>query len=139
VYFFPVSVLNALKRGVAEKLLAVRLANMPRLSGGAVKNTTPYPEKTLTFTGNVLNEKAKVFCRRHGVEQIEPAAESGRDLHDACVMTTKYCLRKELDLCPVKSGEADTAEPLLLEDDEGHLLRAEFRCGRCGMEIYLVK
>ena len=139
IYFFPVSVLNALKRGTVEKLLAVRLENQPRLSGGIVKNNVPYPEKLLTFTGNVLNEKAKAFYRRHGVEQIEPAAESGRDLHDECVMVTKYCLRKQLDLCPVKSGESDAAEPLLLEDDEGHLLRAEFRCGRCGMELFLIE
>jgi putative protease len=139
VYFFPVSVLNTLKRGAAEKLLTVRLANTPRPSGGVKKNSEPYPTKTLTFTGNVLNEKAKAFYHRHGVEQIEPAAESGRDLHEECVMTTKYCLRKQLGLCPVNSGQADAAEPLLLEDEEGRLLRAEFRCGRCGMEIYLIK
>lgn len=139
MYFFPVSVLNALKRGVAEQLLAARLDNRPQPQGGAVKNNVPHPETMLTFTGNVLNEKAKAFYQRHGVEQIEQAAESGRDLHDACVMTTKYCLRKQLDLCPVQSGETDDAEPLLLEDDEGHLLRAEFRCGRCGMEIFWVK
>ena len=139
VYFFPVSTLNALKRGVVEKLLAVRLANTPRPSGGVKKNSEPYPTKTLTFTGNVLNEKAKAFYRRHGVEQVEPAAESGRNLHDECIMITKYCLRKQLDLCPKDAGDVDAAEPLLLEDDEGHLLRAEFRCGQCGMEIYWIK
>jgi putative protease len=139
VYFFPVSVLNALKRGVAEKLLAVRLANSPRPSGGAAKNSEPYPEKTLTLTGNVLNEKAKAFYRRHGVERIEPAAESGRTLQDACVMVTKYCLRKQLRLCPKDATDVESAEPLLLEDEEGHLLRAEFRCGACGMEIYWIK
>lgn len=139
MYFFPASVLNALRRGVVEKLLETRLQNRPRPNGAVIRNDVPYPEKTLTFTGNVLNEKAKAFYRRHGVEKIEPAAESGRNLDDECVMVTKYCLRKQLSLCPKDANDIDTAEPLLLEDDEGHLLRAEFRCGRCGMEIYLVK
>ena len=139
VYFFPVSVLNALKRGLAEKLLNVRLANKPQSSGGVIKNTTPYPDKSLAFTGNILNEKAKAFYHRHGVEQIEPAAESGRNLHDECVMVTKYCLRKKLGLCPQDADDIDNAAPLLLEDDRGHLLRAEFHCGHCGMEIFLIK
>jgi putative protease len=139
IYFFPVSVLNTLKRGVAEELLNVRLANYPQSSCGQVKTEEPYPEKTLNFTGNVLNEKAQTFYRRHGVEQIEPAAEKGRNLQHECVMVTKYCLRKQLGLCPQDADDVDVAEPLLLEDDEGHLLRAEFCCGRCGMEIYLVK
>ena len=28
---------------------------------------------------------------------------------------------------------------LLLEDADGHVLRAEFRCGSCGMEIYWIR
>ena len=45
-----------------------------------MKNDAPYPEKHLTYLGNVLNAKARAFYRRHGVETIEPAAESGVDL-----------------------------------------------------------
>ncbi|MCI0498312.1 MAG: U32 family peptidase [Planctomycetales bacterium] len=136
-YFFPVSVLNGLKRGVVEALMTSREKNRPRLAGGIVKNDAPYPGRHLTFRGNVLNEKARLFYARHGVESIEPAAESGRDLHDAVVMTTKYCLRKQLNQCP-QDGQAEGPEPLLLEDEDGNLLRAEFRCGRCGMDLYWI-
>jgi len=140
LYFFPVSVLNALKRGLVEKMLEVRERNRPKLSGGgAVRNDVPYPEKTLSYRGHVLNEKARAFYQRHGVESIEPAAEAGQaDLYDQIVMTTSYCLRRQLGICPAGS-EDGIAEPLLLEDADGHVLRAEFRCGKCGMEIYWIR
>ncbi|MCE5185203.1 MAG: U32 family peptidase [Planctomycetaceae bacterium] len=139
MYFFPVSTLNALKRGLVDKMTEVRELNLPRLTGqGAVRNEIPYPEKSITYRGHVLNEKARAFFGRHGVEHIEPAAESGMDLSDQVVMTTSYCLRRQLGICPAGSEDA-IAEPLLLEDAEGHLLRAEFTCGRCGMEIVWIR
>jgi hypothetical protein len=53
----------------------------------------------------VLNQKAASFYRRHGVLDIEPAAESGLDLTGHTVMTTRYCLKYELGLCPRESTE----------------------------------
>ncbi len=96
---------------------------------------SPYPEKHLTYLGNALNEKASAFYRRHGVESIAPAAESGLDLSGQIVMTTKYCLRKELGLCRREGSEP--AEPLILEDEDGRQFELRFRCGSCGMEILL--
>lgn len=139
IYFFPVSVLNALKRGLVEKMIEVRKQNRPLLeTKGIVRNEIPYPEKRLSYRGPVLNEKARAFFMRHGVENIEQAAESGMDLSDRLVMTTSYCLRKQLGICPASSEDA-IAEPLLLEDAEGHILRAEFRCDKCGMEIFWIR
>lgn len=139
IYFFAMSVLNALKRGLVEKMLAVREQNRPHLNGGGIVHTdVPYPEKSISYRGPVLNEKARAFYQRHRVELIESAAESGRDLSDKLVMTTSYCLRRQLGICAANSEDA-IAEPLLLEDAEGHLLRAEFRCGRCGMEVYWIR
>ncbi len=85
----------------------------------------------MNYTGNVLNGKAKAFYRRHGVEVIEPAAETGLDLSGRVVMTTKYCLREELGLCRGKSK----AEGLVLTDEDGMEYKIRFLCGRCGMEI----
>jgi putative protease len=135
-YFLPVSRLNAAKRELVEQLLRVRQANRPRLAGQMRKNTVPYPEKHLTYLGNVLNEKARAFYHRHGVESITPAAESGLDLSGQVVMTTKYCLRKELGLCQRNGSEA--TESLVLEDEDGRQFELRFRCGPCGMEISLL-
>ncbi len=134
-YFLPVSRLNAAKRGLVEQLVRTREANRPRLTGAVRKNAVPYPEKHLTYLGNALNQKARAFYCRHGVETIAPAAESGLNLSGQVVMTTKYCLRKELGLCQREGSEP--AEPLILEDEDGRQFELRFRCGPCGMEIFL--
>jgi putative protease len=134
IYFLPVSVLNNAKRQLVEKMIETREKNYPRKIGGVIENFAIYPEKHLTYLGNCLNEKACDFYRRHGVETIEPAAESGLDMKGKLVMVTKYCLKKELGLCKDRRQGA-CAEPLILEDEDGRQLRIEFCCGRCGMEI----
>ncbi|MGA2171937.1 MAG: U32 family peptidase [Sedimentisphaerales bacterium] len=135
VYFVPVSQLNAAKRELVEKMLEARETNRPRSAGHILKNDVPYPQKHLDFTGNVLNAKAEAFYHRHGVETIEPAAESGLDLARRMVMTTKYCLRQELGLCPGANSRS-AAEPLLLRDEDGREYKTGFLCGLCGMEIF---
>ncbi|OHB68873.1 MAG: hypothetical protein A2Y77_15405, partial [Planctomycetes bacterium RBG_13_62_9] len=135
-YFLPVSRLNAAKRELVERLLRTREASRPRPTGGVQRNTVPYPERHLTYLGNVLNAKARAFYRRHGVESIAPAVESGLDLAGQVVMTTKYCLRRELGLCP-GPGSKSAAEPLVLEDEDGREFELRFRCGSCGMEVLL--
>jgi putative protease len=133
IYFFPVSMLNQLRRDVILKLLEEREKNRPRKRGGIVRNDVSYSPKHLSFRGNVLNEKAKAFYQRHGAESIEPAAETGLDLKGQTVMTTKYCLRRELKLC---DGHGQTIEPMILEDEDGRQFEVKFRCGICGMAIY---
>ncbi len=133
-YFLSVSQLNASRRELVERLMQVREANRPRSGGAVPKNAVPYPEKHPSYLGNVLNRKAEKFYRRHGVETIEPAAESGLDLSGRLVMTTKYCLRQELGLCEgIRRGAA--AEPLIIEDEDGRRFEVRFRCGPCAMEI----
>jgi putative protease len=136
MYFLPVSRLNAAKRELVERLLQARETNRPRPTGGVQRNDFRYPQEHLTYLGNALNAKARAFYRRHRVETIEPAAESGIDLSGKVVMTTKYCLRRELGLCTGRSGKAP-AEPLILEDEDGRRYSIRFRCGDCGMDILL--
>jgi len=135
VYFLPVSQLNAAKRELVGQLLQAREANRPRPTGGVRRNDVPFPESRLTYMGNVLNAKARAFYGRHGVETLSPAAESGLDLSGRLVMTTRYCLRKELSLCR-GDGDGDPAEPLILQDEDGREYELHFSCGRCGMGIF---
>lgn len=138
VPFLPVSTLNAMRRELLEKLAAAREAARPREQGGITPNDEPYPERELSYLGNVLNSWAEAFYRRHGVTQIEPAAESGKQfMRGRKLMTTRYCLKHQLGLCPKTSTEPQPAEPLRLIDEEGHRLRLRFDCARCEMEIYL--
>jgi putative protease len=134
--FLPVSALNALRRNLLDRLRAVREANRPRPQGALIVNDVPYPERELSYLGNVLNRRAEAFYKRHGVTRIEPAAESGLDMSGRKVMTTRYCIKYELGWCPKEGARQRPAEPLMLVDAEGRRLELRFDCRRCVMEVY---
>lgn len=138
-YFLPISVLNDMRRGVLERLTRVRVENRPVARGGAVRNDIPYPQAELTYEGNVLNSHAEDFYRRHGVKSIEPAAEWGMDMRGRRVMTTRYCVKNQLDMCPSNGKTQRLREPLYLVDAEGNRLELRFDCARCRMEIFLAR
>lgn len=136
----PASTVNGLRRSLAAALHQARAAARPlgqRLA--PITAEAPFPEARLSFSGNVLNQKAASFYRKHGVEAIEPAAESGLSLVGRVVMTSRFCLKYERGLCPrVHRPGADVpTEPWFLIDDEGRRLRLEFHCHLrdCRMQI----
>jgi len=134
-YFLPVAVLNELRRTALDNLLTVRAQNRPRLTGEIRRNDVPYPEKQLTYLGNVLNRQAEAFYRRHGVTEIEPAAESGLDMRGRQVMRTRYCLLHQLGYCRRKKDTLPLTEPLSLMDEDGHKYPLRFDCANCEMEV----
>ena len=137
VYFLPVAALNELRRVTLERLVAARDDARPVLTGGIYKNNVPHPERKLTYLGNVLNQQAAAFYRRHGVTQIEPAAESGEiDLRGKRVMRTRYCIRHQLGYC-LRDTEAPALNaPLSLIDEDGHRYPLRFDCAACEMEVF---
>ena len=134
--FLAASWLNELRRSAVEALENARELERPEVSGGIIPNEVPYPVKELTYQGNVLNEKASAFYRRHGVTEIDLAAESGMDLRGKKVMTTKYCLRYELDACLKEKNAKALHEPLSLVDENGRKLRLKFDCAACEMQVF---
>ncbi len=135
--FLPVSVLNELRRLAVEALRAARLTARPVVRCETMPNAAPYPEKELSYLGNVLNQRAMAFYRRHGVTRIEPAAESGLDMHGRKVMTTRYCVKYQLGDCPrvARNVIPRYEEPLFLLDESGQHLRLKFNCKECVMEV----
>lgn len=134
--FIPVAALNGLRRDALDRLTVLRTEHRPRRTAKLSPNDIPYPEKHLTFRGNVLNRLAEQFYRRHGVETIEPGAESGVDLRGYRVMTTRYCLRHALGFCLKNAAKDGPAPPLYLIDDTGTRLELEFDCANCQMHLY---
>jgi putative protease len=137
----PLVTLNGLRRDLVEELSRQRARLRPVRVVAHAPNQAPFPEQELSFLGNVLNQKAAAFYRRHGVGRIEPAAESGLDMHGRKVMTTRMCIKYEMGLCPRAPGQPSRrcpAEPWFLVDDEDRRLRLDFRCGErdCVMEIF---
>jgi collagenase-like PrtC family protease len=136
IYFLPLSALNQLRRDALARLLAAREENRPVRRHVLARNNVPYPEKRLTYLGNALNQQAVAFYRRHGVQEIEAAAESGLDMAGRQVMRTRYCIKQQLGLCPRSGAVEQPAEPLYLVDDDGHRYRLAFDCAACEMSVY---
>ena len=135
-YFLTVATLNALRRTALDNLTAERARNRPQLESEIHRSDAPYPEKQLTYLGNVLNRQAEAFYQRHGVTEIEPAAESGLDMRGRRVMRTRYCLLHQLGLCRREKGAASLADPLFLVDADGHKYPLHFDCAKCEMEVF---
>lgn len=140
MYFLPISTLNELRRTVLEKLSAARLAARPVTNERIKPTDIPYPVDRLDYQGNILNQLAEAFYRRHGVTEIEPAAESGSvSLQERKVMTTKYCIKYEMNSCPKYQRANNLPETMFLNDKEGNRFKLHFNCARCEMEIYYIR
>ncbi len=135
--YLPLKSVNEMRRLVLSALETRRMENFPKREKKIRPNSVPYPGKTLDFRANVLNRKAEAFYRRHGVQEIEPAAESGLDLTGRPVMTAKYCVHYELGWC-LKDGKKagrDIPEGRLFLRDGRNVLRLEFDCAACEMRV----
>ncbi|POY41482.1 peptidase U32 [Flavobacterium alvei] len=136
-WFLPISKINEMRRTVFEQLSKIRLANYRRHEHQLVKTSHPYPETKLDFMYNVSNKLARKFYERHGVTEIEKAFELQWDPGKSRVMTTKYCIKYELEKCPKyhPNMEGRLKEPLVLKQGELEY-KLKFNCKPCEMEIW---
>ncbi len=133
--FLPASTLNGLRRDVLEILTGIRQEKYPRQNIQFTPNDASYPEKNLDFRANVLNDLARRFYERHGAVVTEPAFEVLSDTTGKTVMTTRYCIRHQLDMCSGMQGSGHPVkEPLRLRDSH-HAYRLEFDCRQCMMFV----
>ncbi len=139
--FIPASVLTALRRDCVEALDRAARATYrftyrrPEKLDAAL----PYGER-LTVHDNVANRLAREFYISHGADEIASAIETaGPDEHptDEPVMTTRYCLRRELGKCLKESSGKDWQGPLTLTSGQTRL-RVDFDCKACRMKLYSV-
>lgn len=137
-WFLPISKINEMRRKVYEQLSEIRLANYHREEHQIIKTSHPYPESKLDFMYNVANKTARKFYERHGVTEIEQAFELQWDPGKSRVMTTKYCIKYELEKCPKYHKDTlgeKVQEPLILKQGELEY-KLKFNCKPCEMEIW---
>ncbi|PDS25627.1 peptidase U32 family protein [Flavobacterium branchiophilum] len=137
-WFLPISKINEMRRSVYEQLTEIRLKNYKREEHQIVKTDHPFPVDQLDFTYNVANKMARKFYERHGVTEIEKAFELQWDPGKSRVMTTKYCIKYELERCPKYHPEhrdKKVKEPLVLKQGELEY-KLKFNCKPCEMEIW---
>lgn len=135
-YFIPASVLSQLRHEMVEYLdrawRIIRPVEMRRPELHDVK----YFTNVLTSADNVANHLACEFYKSHGVEKIESAIEV-RPRNDGVVMTTRYCLRRELGACRRAADARKLPESLFLHSGNV-LMRVECDCAKCEMRLSLV-
>ncbi|MFH0992672.1 MAG: U32 family peptidase [bacterium] len=130
-YFLPVSVLNNLRRECLAALEMERYRKYQRPVSKIIPNEVPYPQTTLDYFANVVNERAVQFYKRHGVQKIEQGLELQEDTAGKVLMTTRHCLKFQLDLC---RGDREHAEVLYLSDGKA-TYKVVFNCDECVMKI----
>jgi len=137
-WFLPISKINEMRRLVYEQLSSIRIENYKVEEHQIVKTSHPYPESKLDFMYNVSNKMARKFYERHGVTEIEKAFELQWDPGKSRVMTTKYCIKYELEKCPKYHKDTlgvKVKEPLVLKQGELEY-KLKFNCKPCEMEIW---
>jgi putative protease len=137
--FVPVSAINALRRDGIAALVEAREARRPRLSRAApIEPPAAYPDKELSYLGNVFNDRARAFYRKHGVELIADAFEADTTPGDVSLMITKHCLRYSFNLCPREARDWQikgvNAEPMTLVNG-AERLTLRFDCKVCEMHV----
>lgn len=137
--FIPASVLTEIRRQLLDTLDKNAESSYTREYR---KNNTlcenQFSGKSMTYHDNVANKLATDFYESHCAKIIQPAIEVHKPDGDIVVMTTRYCIRKELGACLKESQSGRLPSPLFLKNDSGKY-RLDFDCKRCGMSIVKCK
>jgi len=142
--FVAAALLNDLRREALDRLLQLRLACSPLRRYGTEERSSPYPVEQLGGEANVTNSLAAQFYRDHGVRKIEPGFDLRRDYSGVRVMTSSYCLRREIGAClidsPATPNDPKMAAALfgktLFLRHGGKRYRLRFDCAACRMHLY---
>ncbi len=132
--FVQASVLTALRRQAVE-LLDHQIRATHKYCYRRQEGKMPYPITTLTYHDNVSNKLARTFYADHGVTSIEPAAEiKSPDSANPVVMTTRYCLRRELNAC-LRTPAGKKLPRELYMRNKAATYSLEFDCAHCQMRL----
>lgn len=137
-WFFPASVLAELRRQAVEKLIVARRINYRRELVVLKPTAHTYPQTSLTYLGNVMNEQSASFYAGHGVQSVAQAYEQS-PVDKAVLMFCKHCLRYSMGWCPIHQRERSPyKEPYYLVSGDGKRFRLEFDCKNCQMKVSAV-
>ncbi|MDE5807054.1 MAG: collagenase-like protease, partial [Muribaculaceae bacterium] len=140
--FVPASSLTALRRKALSMLDEANEATYKFGYRRTEDIDIKYASDVLDCRDNVSNKLAAKFYQQHGVHKIERAMElmSPKEIKEKerVVMTTRYCLRRELGCCKKSpknhSLNKKLSEPLTISTG-GNVFRIEFDCSKCEMNV----
>lgn len=132
--FLPASMLADLRRRVLDALTRGRQLTHQLPLRRPENRTLPYPERSVDYHANVANRRAAQFYADHGTTVRERALETAAPstARGSRVMTTRYCLRRELGACLRRPDAKRLKAPLSLRAP-GITLQLDFDCANCQM------
>ena len=135
-WFIPSSLLGEIKRKAIDNLLKVREISIIKPTKAVQPNSVAFPQTSLSYLGNVYNEKAKAFYVQHQVKQIDDAFEAAPQ-SEKTLMFSRYCIKYQLGYCPKqKETKQPVKEPFRLATGTNRV-ELEFDCSVCEMKISL--
>ena len=99
--FIPASTLTEIRRQAIAKFSEAKKINYRFEYRKPEDSSAKYISDKLDYADNVANHMARKFYESHGVNAIEPAMETSATASSTnpILMTTRYCLRRELGCC----------------------------------------
>ncbi|MCE1190018.1 MAG: U32 family peptidase [Ignavibacteria bacterium] len=136
VLFMTISSMNEVRRELLTRLRDNRLNNYTPVRKARESSTFSSPLKALDYRANITNSLAEQFYTEHGVTEMEPGFELQNNFAGKVIMTTRYCIKKELKMCPFDYPEMTERylEPLYIDDGK-HKFKLTFNCSECIMQI----
>lgn len=138
--FARLSRINQWRRDALVELRHLRMErwrrNRNKYSASAIHHPKVYFAVDVYF--NVTNEYAATFYRKCGATSVSLAIENGgTDVNGVQLMTSKYCLRRELGACLKQRKSPNIEGPLYLVDEGPPTVRLllRFDCRNCQMYV----
>lgn len=136
--FIPASVLTELRRKGTDMLDRLNIETYPFDRRRPEDKTSVYPDRNLDARGNVANVMARKFYQDHGIESMDMAVEKN-PRYDGAVMTTRYCMLRELGACQRDCKDPAIRrrfrQPLTITTGP-HTFRLAFNCACCEMSLF---
>ena len=131
--FISASSVNAIRRDIASKLEGMPCIKRDLLKSqvSITQNSNTAP-KEISYKSNVSNSLSNAVYKNCGAKVIEEAYELTH-VKNAELMRSKYCIRYELDMCPVHQKSKNSG-PLFLINN-GKRLALHFDCKNCEMVV----
>lgn len=138
VPFVPNSVVSELRRTLIENLKQMRLKHFASKDSPLPSNDVMYFDSEGNYRLNVSNKLAKQFYENHGCKVSQAAFELLPNTSGLEVMTTKYCIRREMGFCVKenKNVPKEWKSDVFLLKGPYENFRLKFDCKDCCMRIF---
>ena len=138
--FYPAAVFNELRRAGLAEHTKKRIAHFKAKPAPPRKESGCWPKRELSYLDNIMNSKAEKFYLSHGVKSLDRGRLRVQDVEAAQLMTTKYCVKAQLNSCPkMHTSKMPLHDERLYLSDQISEYELRFDCEKCEMQIRLKK